>query len=137
MILALGVVDLGDLGDAFQSKLTKNQRLKLVLQVACHCLFSVILDAVDSESDDVLVAVLISDHDIDLVTEDFRKLLVDESHLKALVNHLVSIELKSEQPWALTSLDSHIICLHIVIQLNQNLILRNDSALRVRIIVDR
>ena len=87
----LRVVDLGDLWDSLKSHMAQDQRLKLVLEVTCDCLLRVVLDAIDSKSDDMLITIFISHHDVDLVSEDFRQFLVNKTHLKTFVNHLIAI----------------------------------------------
>lgn len=66
----LRVVNLGDLWHSFQGHALQNQRLKLVFDVARHRLLGVIFDAVDPESDDMLVTVFVRHHHADLVAKD-------------------------------------------------------------------
>lgn len=132
----LRVVDFQDLWKALQSQVAQDKRLKLSLKIARDCLFFVIFDTVDPESDDMLVAVLIGDHYVDLVTEDLGQSLVYLCHLKTFMHHLVSIQLKSEEPRALGTFSCHIVCLHIVVELDKDFVIGNDCALWVRIVID-
>ena len=82
----------------------------------------------------MLVTVFVSHHDVDLIPEHFRQLFVNQSHLKALVHHLVTIKLKPEEPRALGCFSCQVIDLDIVVELHKNLIFWNYSLFRIRVV---